>query len=89
MKVKEKEKGIDVLVCSLYGIEVERKRWSTHWIRAHKVYSNNDWKELEDGEVPTNPKWLANYDGLPMIEADVDSHSLRVMLPEIMKYIPK
>ena len=84
-----KEKGINKLVCSLCGIEVDRKRWSTHWLRAHNVESHRYRKVLKEGEVPTNPKWLGKDNGQPMFENEVNSNSMSELLPEIMYELNK
>ena len=73
----------ELLVCAMCGKDVRRKRWSQHWERMHKVQDYNHRKELKDGEVPTNPYWLAIDDGSAMVELD---QSL-VKLPDILERI--
>ena len=73
----------ELLVCSMCGNDVSRKKWSQHWDRAHGVTDYNHRNELKDGELPTNPYWLAIDDGSAMVELD---QSL-VKLPDILERI--
>ena len=78
--IRDEIDEIDKLFCAICGKDVKRRRWSMHWKRAHGITHYPGRKELKDGEVPTNPYWLAPDDGTLMITFDESLAQLPTIL---------
>ena len=56
-----------------------------HWERAHRITCYPGRKELKDGEVPTNPYWLASDDGRAMIVSDKSLAQLPTIVDHLQR----